>query len=207
MLTEGQMRPSTIPMPLLMLLWLSFQPATDGHCQSRFVHDRGDHRAGFMAGVGGQSLLNVRYRYLTTTVAGEYQYNLLKRGPWGVHGMVQPHIVFTRFNINDNDPVDQRGLEFGVNMGLILERHLKTGRGALYAGVSSGPHFLLKDTHRQSSGPIFSSALFIGYAHQVSRHMVVDIRPGYRHISNAGIYLPNGGINNSTMSAGLSYHF
>lgn len=194
-------------MPMLFLLWLSFYPAKDASGQQRFVEVRGDHRAGFIAGIGGQSLLDVRYRYLTTTIAGEYQYNLLKGGPWGVHGMVQPHVVFTRFNINDGEPVDQRGLEFGVNLGLILERHLRSGGGALYAGVSSGPHFLLKDTHRQGSGPIFSSALFFGYAHRISQHMVVDIRPGYRHISNAGIYIPNGGINNSTLSVGLSYHF
>lgn len=175
--------------------------------QHRFIRTKGDHRAGFLVSLGGQSLLDVRYRYLTTALAGEYQYTLFTKGNWGVHGMVQPHIVFTRFNVNDGDPPDQRGFEFGANLGLIMERHITDTRGAFYAGVSSGPHFLQKETHRQTSGPIFSSALFIGYAHQITRHMVIDIRPGYRHISNAGIYIPNGGINNSTLTMGLSYHF
>ena len=177
------------------------------YCQQRFIRNMGDHRAGFLASFGGQSLLDVSYRYLTTALAGEYQYTLFTKGNWGVHGMAQPHIVFTRFNVNDGEPLDQRGLEFGANLGLIMERHFVGSRGAFYAGVSSGPHFLQKETHRQTSGPIFSSALFLGYAHQITRHMVIDIRPGYRHISNAGIYIPNGGINNSTLSMGLFYHF
>jgi hypothetical protein len=181
------------------------QPRT--FSQQHFVRTKGDHRAGFLVSLGGQSLLDVRYRYLTTALAGEYQYTLFTKGSWGVHGMVQPHIVFTRFNVNDGEPLDQRGFEFGTNLGLILERNFTARGGALYAGVSSGPHFLQKETHRQTSGPIFSSALFIGYAHQITRHMVIDIRPGYRHISNAGIYIPNGGINNSTMTMGLYYHF
>ena len=175
--------------------------------QQRFIRTKGDHRAGFLVSLGGQSLLDVRYRYLTTTLAGEYQYTLFTKGSWGVHGMVQPHIVFTRFNVNDGEPLDQNGFEFGANLGLVMERHFTGRRGAFYAGVSSGPHFLQKETHRQTSGPIFSSALFFGYAHQITRHMVIDIRPGYRHISNAGIYIPNGGINNSTMTMGLFYHF
>jgi hypothetical protein len=175
--------------------------------QQRFARHQGDHRTGFLLSFGGQSLLDVRYRYLTTAMAGEYQYTLLTKGSWGIHGMIQPHLVFTRFNVNDNEPADQRGFEFGTNLGMIIERHVEGRRGALYAGVSSGPHFLQKETHRQTSGPIFSSALFLGYTYRFTRHMVFDIRPGYRHISNAGIYIPNGGINNSTLTAGIFYHF
>jgi hypothetical protein len=201
------MKLSIRSMAVCIVMLLSFWSEGSLFGQHRFERQRGDHWAGFLVATGGQSLLDVRYTYLTTTLAGEYQYILLKKGNWGVHGLAQPHIVFTRFNVNDNDPVDQRGFECGLNMGLIIERHVEGRRGAFFAGVSSGPHFLLKETHRQTSGPIFSSALFFGFAFQLTRHLVVDIRPGYRHISNAGIYIPNGGINNSTLSTGLFYHF
>lgn len=193
--------------PLLLALMLLISSQDDPACQSRFVRKQGDHRAGFLVSFGGQSLLDVAYQYYTTAIGGEYQYALFNKGKWGLHGMAQPHVVFTRFNVNDNEPADERGFESGINLGLIMERHIEGRSGSFYAGVSTGPHFLLKDTHRQTAGPIFSSSLFFGYTHQFTRHMVLDIRPGYRHISNAGIYIPNGGINNSTLSAGLFYHF
>jgi hypothetical protein len=175
--------------------------------QHGFIRQRGDHRVGGMVGFGGQALLDVSYRYLTTLFAAEYQHSLYVKRGWGIHALAQPHFVMTLFNVNDQDPVDQWGREFGINLGLVVERHLGDGRAAIYGGVSSGPHFLEKETHRQTSGPIFSSALFFGCTFRVSRHIVLDLRPGFRHISNAGIYIPNGGINNSTLNTGIFYHF
>lgn len=192
------------PLLFFCLLLISSELAV---AQRRFLRKPGDHRAGMMVGFGGQSLLDVKYQYSTFMMAGEYQYALMAKGNWGLHAFVQPHGVFTRYNVNDVDLVDHRGVEFGANMGLQFERHFGQRGPALYLGASSGPHFLAKGTHRQASGPIFSSALFFGGTFRVRKHIVVDLRPGFRHLSNAGIYLPNGGINNSTLTTGVFYHF
>lgn len=165
------------------------------------------HRSGLFLAFGGQALLDVDYRYLVQSLQLEYQYSMKRKGPWMFHAYVQPQASLTRFNFEDDEPVDARGHEFGVALGFLAERTFSEDRFRFYTGVGSGPCFLSKGTHRQTEGVAFASSLFCGAAVRFSPDYEADLRAGYRHVSNAGLSQPNGGLNNSMFSVGVFRRF
>lgn len=168
-----------------------------------FEKDHKRHSMGLMISQGGQALLDVQYRYLVTLLQAEYQFSVLRKGSWQFHLMAQPHYGITRFNFDNADPVNASGYELGMNLGLQLERVIRGTNAAIYMGAGTGPHYLSEATHRQSEGLIFSSNLFMGITYRFSAMYELDLRTAFRHISNAGLQLPNGGINNSMVGVGL----
>lgn len=168
-----------------------------------FEKDHRRHTMGVMVSQGGQALLDVQYRYLVTLLQAEYQFSVLRKGSWQFHLMAQPHYGISRFNFDNADPVNASGYEVGLNLGLQLEREIRGTNAAIYMGAGTGPHYLSEATHRQSEGLIFSSNLFMGITYRFSAMYELDLRTAFRHISNAGLQLPNGGINNSLVGVGL----
>ncbi len=102
-------------------------------------------------------------------------------------------------------PINTRtDFEFGLNMGLSF-LFLQTDRLSLNAAIGSGPHYITVETGRQAQGFIFSDNLELGAAYDmksVQTSFLLKFR--YRHISNAGLKEPNGGIDNFFVMAGLS---
>lgn len=97
--------------------------------------------------------------------------------------------------------------EFGINMGLSFDL-LRSEKLRLNAAVGSGPHFITVETNRQSKGFIFSDNFELGASYNlkgISTAVLFKLR--YRHISNAGLKEPNGGIDNFFVIAGLSTGF
>lgn len=168
-----------------------------------FEKDHQRHTMGLLVLQGGQSLLDVEYRYLVTLLQAEYQFSVLRKGPWRFHLMAQPYYGISRFNFDNVDPVNASGYELGMNLGIQLEREIRGTNAGIYMGAGTGPHYLSEDTHRQSEGLIFSSNLFLGITYRFSAMYELDLRTAFRHISNAGLQLPNGGINNSMVGIGL----
>lgn len=168
-----------------------------------FEKDHQRHAMGLMVSQGGQALLDVQYRYLVTLFQAEYQFSVLRKGSWQFHLMAQPHYGITRFNFDNADPVNASGYELGMNLGLQLESGIRGTNATIYMGAGTGPQYLSEATHRQSEGFIFSSNLFMGITYRFSAMYELDLRTAFRHISNAGLQLPNGGINNSMVGVGL----
>ncbi len=94
--------------------------------------------------------------------------------------------------------------EFGINMG-ISYFFIQTQKLSLNAALGSGPHYITVDTGRQSSGFIFSDNFELGAAYDLkSVNTSILLKFRYRHISNAGLKEPNGGIDNFFVIAGFT---
>lgn len=95
---------------------------------------------------------------------------------------------------------------FGANLGLGYQLPIAP-RLLFTALVGSGPYFITIETRRQARGFIFSDNFEAGIRYFLSKRVGIELRIRYRHISNAGLKSPNGGIDNLFLIAGLSRTF
>jgi hypothetical protein len=94
--------------------------------------------------------------------------------------------------------------ETGVNLGIAYEYYIPQ-RAILFVGGSIGPHYINVETNLQANGFIFSDNLFAGVHQIVDRNWMITYQVKFRHISNAGLQSPNGGIDNFFAGVGVSY--
>lgn len=92
---------------------------------------------------------------------------------------------------------------FGGNLG-IMYRHRIAPSVEVMAAVGSGPYFITVQTDLQASGFIFSDNFEVGVTKRFENFGVdLQARFRFRHISNAGLQEPNGGIDNFFVVIGL----
>ena len=72
--------------------------------------------------------------------------------------------------------------------------------------VSTGPMISDKETERLAKGFAFSNVIALGISFKVQK-FEFDIRPNFRHVSNAGLSSPNIGFNTKNIEFGLSFRF
>lgn len=94
--------------------------------------------------------------------------------------------------------------EAGVNVAFDLSLKISSGSIIAYS-TGSGPHFITYQSKRQAKGFIFSDNFFLVFRKRFKAYPSNEFEffTGIRHISNAGIKRPNGGINN--WIAGFSF--
>jgi hypothetical protein len=97
-----------------------------------------------------------------------------------------------------------RDYEFGLNLG--LRNYVKINDGFyFYQMLGSGPHYISAKVGRQASGFIFSDNLAVGTLFRLAQqHILVNVQYVQRHISNANLKSPNGGVNSYNFMVGLS---
>lgn len=167
------------------------------------LSDNAKHRAGAVVGVGNQLWLDVDYHYQVHFYQLQYYRPVLQKEKWGMEVLLQPQFNTTQFRPIDNEPLIKNGYEFGLNVGLVVRKNLMDNFISIYSLLSLGPHYVSGTPKRQADGFIFSDNVFIGINVRMYENIYLDIRPGFRHISNAGLKRPNGGVNNSLLSAGI----
>ncbi len=126
--------------------------------------------------------------------------SLFKLGSFSIYGEMQ----FTQaFNPLQN-LVDY---EFGLNAG--LKYHLGfTSTFEMNAAIASGPHFISVETLRQADGFIFSDNIEVGFSYFMPvAKTTINAKARFRHISNAGLQSPNGGIDNLFIVIGIGSIF
>ncbi|MEM9885578.1 MAG: acyloxyacyl hydrolase [Bacteroidota bacterium] len=101
---------------------------------------------------------------------------------------IMPQIGLVRYNAKIK-------VEFGANVQFdanlrIAEKHILSLR------AGAGPHFINVETRRQAKGFIFSDNFALAYRTLLKDTQQLGITAGWRHISNAGLMQPNGGIDN-----------
>ncbi|MFT6149024.1 MAG: hypothetical protein ACJAUH_001710 [Saprospiraceae bacterium] len=101
---------------------------------------------------------------------------------------IEPQLVWVFF-------ADGNEFEFGLNGGVKFEHWIRLNTG-IYGGIGAGPHFITVDTRRQANGFIFSDNFFVGLRQRINKDLSLNMQLRYRHISNAGLKRPNGGIDN-----------
>lgn len=94
--------------------------------------------------------------------------------------------------------------ETGVNLGIAYEYYIPQ-KAILFIGGSIGPHYINIETNLQANGFIFSDNLFAGVHQIVGQNWMLTYQAKFRHISNAGLQSPNGGIDNFFAGVGVSY--
>jgi hypothetical protein len=99
-------------------------------------------------------------------------------------------------------PVD---IEFGANLG--IRNYIKANDGLyFYQMLGSGPHYISAEVKRQANGFIFSDNLAVGaFTRLNNKGLFLNLQFRIRHLSNAELKQPNGGINMWSVFVGLSH--
>jgi lipid A 3-O-deacylase len=97
-------------------------------------------------------------------------------------------------------------VEFGIGIGLKYMHHI-TDRLSAYCMASVGPHWITLQTKDQANGFIFSDMAGVGLSIFVTDTSAFDLGFRARHLSNAGLSKPNGGINSYFGTVGYSVFF
>ncbi len=96
--------------------------------------------------------------------------------------------------------------EFGLGIG-IQYAYPVTEVISPYLLAVTGPQYISAESAIQANGLNFSSAVGAGLYLFVTRDVALNLGYRYRHVSNANIKLPNGGINSNIGLVGLSFFF
>ncbi|MEO0468186.1 MAG: acyloxyacyl hydrolase [Bacteroidota bacterium] len=174
---------------------------------------------GFITGIGFQNpdqapslipnwlKVPVDYRHQLRFFQAQIYFHLAEKGNWEFQSLIQPQFNLTRYKLFVDDPNFANGYEFGFTSGLLVRRHLFKRRISLYFAASVGPVWTKGIPIRQAELLNFSDSLVLGLTLRLHRQLCLDLRPGFRHTSNAGTRSPNGGINNIVLSGGLYWDF
>ena len=191
------------------LLYIVFVLPT--FAQEQEIFGGSQHRWGFMTGYGEQRISNLdvgtNYSYDVKFYQFQYYYAFHRKKTSSVEFLVQPQYNTTKYIKNGTSGKTENGYEFGVNLGFLFRKNFLDDLLGFYALVSIGPHYISGAPARQSSGFIFSDNLSLGMTLQITPKTYLDIRPGIRHISNAGLTRKNGGINDLDLVVGFFRNF
>lgn len=153
--------------------------------------------------------LATTYYYKLTFYQLQYYYAILRRKTFGIDILTQPQYNTTTYKkYRDADITEHlNGYEAGVNLGFLLRKNIADNKLSFYLLISSGPHYLSDTPVRQSNGFVFSNNLCAGVNVKLLKNTYLDVRPGIRHVSNAGFKIPNAGINDMTLTGGFMQTF
>ncbi len=177
------------------------------------------NKIGFMTGNGIQYIgqlfdndshalaLKSNYYYKVTFYQLQYYFPVSKKKNSGIDILAQPQYNSVIYKMYDDATNYLVGHEIGLNIGLVFRKNSSNDRLSFYLLISSGPHYTSGTPHRQSSGFLFSDNVDVGVNLKLYKGLYVDIRPGFRHISNAKIKFPNAGLNNLVLTEGLLVAF
>lgn len=169
------------------------------------IFDGKRHKIGIQRGFGFQNGLAVDYIYRVHYFQLQYDYAFYITKNWSFELLFQPQYNEVHLKNDRTDKSFSSGWEAGLNGGFLVRKNILKDRLGFYACISSGPHYISQGLPRQVKGFIFSDNFFAGVNVKLVKIMYFDARFGLRHVSNAGIKNPNGGINNLFGSAGLFF--
>ncbi|MGQ8337994.1 acyloxyacyl hydrolase [Sunxiuqinia sp. A32] len=162
------------------------------------------HRFEIISGIGDQVIFDASYDYEVHLFQLEYSYTFAQKEKWNWEAVLQPQYNLSRFTKVGEDfseLIDAK--EFGLSGGLLARTRLLKDIIGFYSVIGAGPHYISDSPRRQAKGFIFSTFLNFGFTLKLINNAYFDLRPGFRHISNAGTKKPNMGLNTFTLSAGL----
>ena len=97
-------------------------------------------------------------------------------------------------------------IEFGVGVGLKY-MHPLTDTVGTYLFGSVGPHYISVNTSDQADGFTFSDTVGAGLSFFLTEKSAINVEYRLRHMSNASIVEPNGGIDTHFGTIGYSVFF
>jgi hypothetical protein len=198
---------------ILIALSLNFISLNNYFAQTN-LQGPSKNKIGFSIGYGDQEIkmlgfgvdLKVDYSYEIFFVQFHYVHSILNNYPWGIGLILQTEYGITYYKPNKNFQANMRSQEIGMGAGVVFYFTIIDDLLNTYFLASTGPHYSQKSPDRQISGFMFNSNLDIGVNIGMQNNLSLDIRTGFRHLSNANLKIPNGGINNWIISFGMFYN-
>lgn len=98
--------------------------------------------------------------------------------------------------------------EMGANLGVRFQTELFP-KLVMGAAIGSGPHFITVKTRMQADGFIFSDNFELGFSYYLDENYktALQLKGRMRHISNAGLQLPNWGLDNFFLVIGVRHNW
>jgi hypothetical protein len=97
-------------------------------------------------------------------------------------------------------------IEFGIGVGLKYAYPVSDAFSAYLLG-SVGPHYITLNTEDQAQGFLFADSIGAGLDYKISPGSAINIEYRFRHLSNAGLRVPNHGINSQIVLIGFSLFY
>jgi len=169
----------------------------EGRASDRFFTEMG-----FITGFGNGSIPEGSYQ--PVFLIGHFGVDL-KRYFSGLKNHSGTLSVFLEPQIN---PVvnPQTDFELGIGIGLQY-MHPIMDNLSVYALGSVGPHYISVVTTKQASGFIFADTIGAGFYYYVTKDSAINVGYRFRHMSNANLADPNGGIDTNSGVIGYSVFF
>jgi hypothetical protein len=97
---------------------------------------------------------------------------------------------------------DQAITEYALNFGALVRLH-QSERWSLFVMASTGPMYSDTRTERMAKGLAFSDVVACGMGYLMG-DVLLELRPGLRHVSNGTLQLPNAGYNSANVDLSVS---
>ncbi|MFV8364837.1 acyloxyacyl hydrolase [Flavobacterium sp. XS1P27] len=175
-------------------------------------------KLGFDYGFGNE-LKNSDYTYTNSYYKLQLYYTIKQTKNFEYEILVQPELNFAKhqllnfYFVQPDDPnyIEKRERytklkdikEYVLNIGFLMRKPISK-TASIYVLGSVGPLFTDTETERLSKGFAFSDVLAIGFTFKINK-IIFDIRPNFRHVSNAGLKASNSGYNTKNIDFGFSF--
>lgn len=154
---------------------------------------------------GGGVDLNVNYLYEVYLFEANYITSLYSGETWNVESLLNLVYGYSNFKSNINNPEKVKSSEISINSGFLIKKNIWDDGLKIYFASSIGLIYAEALPERQKSGFMFCGNYSIGLQIKLDNSHYLDLRTGFRHISNAGLKRPNGGINNWMVNFGTVF--
>ncbi|TDD74029.1 acyloxyacyl hydrolase [Flavobacterium caseinilyticum] len=173
---------------------------------------------GFAYGIGNE-LKNTNYSYSNRYYKLQVYYSVLQTKHLEYEFLLQPELNFAKhqllnfYFVKPDDPnyIEKRERytklkdikEYVLNIGFLMRKPiLKTA--SIYVSGSVGPMIIDTETERLSEGFAFSNIVALGISFKIN-NITFDVRPNFRHVSNAGLKTVNSGYDTTNIDFGLLF--
>jgi hypothetical protein len=191
----------TIFIVVVIILFANYAYCEEAKKEGR-ASDRFFTEMGFITGFGSASIPEGIYQ--PVFLIGHFGVDL-KRYFSGLKNHSGTLSVFLEPQINPvvNPSTD---IELGIGVGLQY-MHPIVGNLSAYALGSVGPHYISVATTKQANGFIFADTVGAGFYYYLTRDSAINVGYRFRHMSNANLAKPNGGIDTNSGVIGYSVFF
>lgn len=143
------------------------------------------------------------YFYRVRDIAIEYKYEFFRNRWCGIQATGQLHYTPIHFSSSPSLTEFGTGYELGFTVGLNWNINIFKDYLSFNAGGFIGPMYTPVMPARQGGWLNFSDNLHAGFSVKLYKFLYLDIRARFRHLSNAGFFKPNHGVNTYGGGIGL----
>lgn len=175
-------------------------------------------RIGFNYGMGHE-IKNSDFSHTNSSYKFQFNYTIREGRKFNYELLLQPELNFATHQLlnpnfigaDETDYIEKRLKysnkrnirEYIFNIGFIVRKPISESFSFYLLG-SVGPMLIDKETERMPDGIAFSDVVALGLSFR-SKKILFDLRPSFRHVSNAGLQHPNSGFNTLNIEFGFTF--